>query len=88
MRNASPVITRLTCHDLWRNLCAMAQDIFPLVDRLVPGGLAPMLEVARKAGKSHETIARELANDHDVTVSAETVRRWCARPAAPASVGS
>ena len=67
---------------------AMAQDLFPLVDRLVPGGLAPLLDTARKAGKSHETIARELAKAHDVNVSAETVRRWCARPAVPAAVAS
>lgn len=55
-------------------------DSFPLVDRLVPGGLVAFLEAARRAGESHETIAFRLRSEHEITVSSETVRRWCDRP--------
>lgn len=54
-------------------------DTFPLVDRLIPGGLADWLGTARDAGDSFETIAFRLRSEHDITVSSETVRGWCAR---------
>lgn len=59
------------------------RDTFPLVDRLVPGGLAAFLAAARAEPKrSHEDIAFDLATEHDIKVSAETVRRWCQRTGA------
>lgn len=56
-----------------------ATDTYPLVDRIVTGGLPAFLTEAREAGESHETIAYRLRSEHDITVSAETVRKWCAR---------
>ena len=60
-------------------------DSFPLIDRLVPDGLATYLTAARKAKDSHETIAFRLRNEHDIKVSAETVRKWCRRTGADPS---
>lgn len=54
-------------------------DTFPLVDRLVPGGLAEYLTAARRDSDSFEDIAFHLRRDHDIKVSGETVRRWCIR---------
>lgn len=62
-----------------------APDLYPLVDRLVPGGLASFLSVAAERGDSNETIARLLFTQHDVSVSAETVRRWRTRAAVGAA---
>ena len=57
-------------------------DTFPLVDRLVPEGLTDYLTAARKAKDSHETIAFRLRDEHDIKVSADTVRQWCRRTGA------
>jgi hypothetical protein len=54
-------------------------DTYPLVDRIVPGGLADYLTTARHEGASYESIAFDLRADHDITVSVETVRKWCLR---------
>lgn len=59
----------------------MPSDAFPLVDRILGGGLVQFLDDARAAGESHETIARRLSAEHAIDVTGETVRRWCARPA-------
>lgn len=66
------------------------RDTFPLVDRLVPGGLTDYLRAARRdePKRSHEGIAFELATEHDIKVSAETVRRWCQRVEADPSTDS
>jgi hypothetical protein len=40
------------------------------------GGLPEFLAEQLAAGASHEDIAFAL-RDHDITVSRETVRRWC-----------
>lgn len=56
-----------------------ATDTYPLVDRLVEGGLPAFLNAAREAGDSHETIAFRLRAEHDITVSIETVRKWVLR---------
>ena len=56
-----------------------ATDTFPLVDRLVEGGLAAFLAEARANGDSHETIAFRLRAEHDIAISSETVRKWCIR---------
>lgn len=63
------------------------RDTFPLVDRLVPGGLADFLQAARDVDdrQSHEDIAIALLTEHDIKVSAETVRRWCQRVGADPS---
>lgn len=49
----------------------------PLVDRLFGGRFGEWLEAARAGGDSFEVIARRLADEHDITVTGETVRRWC-----------
>lgn len=54
-------------------------DSFPLVDRIVPGGLAAYLTAAREADDSYETIAYRLRSEHDIKVSGETARKWCKR---------
>lgn len=56
----------------------MATPIYPLVDRILDGKLADELAARRARGDSHATIARWLDADHDITVTAETVRKWCA----------
>lgn len=56
-----------------------ATDTYPLVDRLVDGGLPAFLRAARLAGESHETIAYRLRTEHDITVTSETVRKWVTR---------
>lgn len=60
-------------------------DIFPLADRLVPGGLAEYLTAARAEGQSHENITFRLRDEHDIKVSTETVRKWCRRTGADSS---
>lgn len=73
-------IGRLTCPMIGRMMRPMAAtDTYPLVDRLIPGGLPSWLIAARDEGDSFEAIARRLATDHDITVSTETVRKWVAR---------
>ena len=63
-------------------------DTFPLIDRLVPGGLKEFLSKAREAGDSCEAIAYSLRHDHDIAVSTETVRKWCHRVGAERSEAS
>lgn len=63
-------------------------DTFPLIDRLVPGGLAAFLTKARDAGESHEKIAFRLQVEHDVVTSAETVRKWVQRVSEPSGAAS
>ena len=58
-----------------------APDLYPLVDRLVPGGLPAFLAAAEAEGQSSEAIARSLHSQYEVTVSGETVRRWRKRAA-------
>ncbi len=62
-------------------------DTFPLVDRLVPGGLAEWLAQARRSGGSFETIAFQLRSEHDISVSSDTIRSWVARTSGSASRG-
>lgn len=59
-------------------------DTFPLVDRIVPGGLAGFLADAREPDEngrrpSFEDIAYRLRDEHDIKVSNETIRKWCRR---------
>ena len=66
----------------------MAQrDSFPLVDRLVPGGLTDFLHAARP-DQSFEDIAFTLRTEHDIEVSTETVRKWAKRVGAPEKNGA
>ena len=50
--------------------------MLPLVDRVIPGGLEKYLADAYGKGESTYTIAERLHAEHDVEVSAETVRTW------------
>lgn len=63
----------------------MAQPIFPLVNRLLGGKLPDLLREKREAGETHERIARWLHTEHDIDVTAETVRGWCNEHAKKAS---
>lgn len=49
---------------------------FPLADRIMGGTLAEYLRDARDRGDSFEAITFALRNDHDLTVSTATIRRW------------
>ena len=60
-------------------------DTYPLVDRIVPGGLPPFLAAARERGESFETIAYRLRNEHGIAVTSETIRKWCGRAEAEAA---
>lgn len=55
----------------------MATPIFPLVDRILKGRLLEFLRAQRQAGLSYQQIATLLHVDHDVSVTTETVRKWC-----------
>lgn len=57
----------------------MAQPIYPLVDRILGGTLPDELATRRTNGDSYATIARWLHADHDIVVTAETVRSWCSQ---------
>lgn len=50
--------------------------MLPLVDRLLDGRLAAELTLRRGRGDSFNGIARWLHDEHDVDVTAETVRQW------------
>lgn len=56
------------------------RPIRPLVDKALGGKLDTELVTRRDAGNSFDQIARWLAFDHDIHVSSETVRGWCAEP--------
>jgi hypothetical protein len=58
-------------------------DTYPLVDRIIPGGLAAWLEDAKSDGQSPAEMARRLHSEHDLVVSQDTVRRWCTRKVLP-----
>jgi hypothetical protein len=53
------------------------RPIFDLVDRVLDGKLLTVLAEGRTSGDSYETIARNLAVNHDLPISAEQVRKWC-----------
>lgn len=65
-------------------MLSVAQPLYPLVDRLLDGRLVALLTEKRYAGQTYDDIARWLATDLDVKVTAETVRTWCARLDIPA----
>lgn len=50
--------------------------MYPLVDKALRGTLRARLLEARERGDSFDDIAIALRED-DVTVSGETVRKWC-----------
>ena len=56
----------------------MAIRTFPLVNQALGGKLKRRLLSARRAGKSNQTIADELAKELGIEISRETVRKWCA----------
>lgn len=47
-----------------------------LVDRTIDGGLDAFLLDARARGESYQTTQARLLAEHDIDVSAETVRNW------------
>lgn len=53
-------------------------DTSHLVDRIIPGGLDAFLTDARAADQTFADIAYRLRSEHEITVTQETVRRWCA----------
>lgn len=53
-----------------------SQPIKPLVDRILGGKLDQTLAAWRTEGLSYEAIARRLASEHDISVTAETIRAW------------
>lgn len=55
-----------------------AANTFPIYDRMLNGRLAVLLRRYRTEGLSYEMVARRLADDHDVHVTGQTVRRWLA----------
>jgi intein-encoded DNA endonuclease-like protein len=53
-----------------------ASNTFPIYDRVLGGRLEALLRRWRAEGLSYEAIAHRLADDHGVTVTGQTVRRW------------
>lgn len=56
----------------------MSTPIFPLVDRILGGNLAKELSERRERGDSLIAIVHWLRDEHGITVSVETVRKWVA----------
>lgn len=56
---------------------AMSTPIFPHIDRALGGRLVAILRRYRGDGLTYQQIALQLHIDHDVNVTAETVRKWC-----------
>lgn len=59
-------------------LLPMATPIHPLVDRILGGKLDERLKAWRAEGLTYDGIARRLDAEHDIDVTSETVRKWCA----------
>ena len=59
------------------------QSLRPFVDKALGGTLYDFIATRREQGASFEQVARDLANEHDVNVSAETVRVWSRELAVP-----
>lgn len=55
----------------------MSRAILPLVDRALNGQLKARLDADRAAGCSYDDIARALHSENVVTVTGETIRKWC-----------
>lgn len=53
------------------------QPLYPLIDRLLPGGLEARLRRQRAEGLSFEDIAKSLHVEETIVVSGELVRKWC-----------
>lgn len=60
-------------------LCVVARTtVKDLADRLIEGGLEAWLRRLKvQSGVSADGIARQLERDHEIVVTAETVRTWC-----------
>lgn len=52
------------------------QPLYPLVDRVLEGRLAELLGQWKRANLSTFQIALKLRDDHDISVSPDTVSRW------------
>lgn len=52
------------------------RSTFPLADRIFKGNLLGYLQGLKDAGLSHEDIAFKLREEHQLEVSASTVRNW------------
>lgn len=59
------------------------RSLYPLVDRLLDGGLAEFIATRRAEGQSFETIARDLQAEHDVVITGQTVSDWYRQHIAP-----
>lgn len=56
-----------------------------LAERLIPGGVADYLQALRDQGLAWDAVARRLENEHDITVTSETVRTWARQLDIPTS---
>jgi hypothetical protein len=52
-------------------------SIYPLADRLVGGDLADRLKAWRAEGRSYAWIVATLDREFAITVTRDTVTRWC-----------
>jgi hypothetical protein len=68
--------TALTCDMTCDETTGMSRSQFPLVDRLVGGDLEQRITAWRAEGVSFSEIAFRLREQHEINVTAETVRRW------------
>lgn len=54
----------------------MATPIWPLVDRILDGHLAEVIQAYRDEGLTFEQMSRRFKDDHGIDVVSETVRKW------------
>lgn len=52
-------------------------NVKDLADRLIPGGLRAWLKSGRDQGVTLDQMARNLEDQHGISVTDETVRLWC-----------
>ena len=63
--------------------CSMAHDmartqqVMRFADRALDGKLPTLLTAWRKERLSFEAMARRLSSEYGITVTGETLRRWC-----------
>ena len=52
-------------------------ELFPIIDRLIPGGLGAYLTAARANGESLRTIGQRLQDEHQLQITYTTIKKWC-----------
>lgn len=66
-----------TKNDTYPVIIMGRQSVRPFVDRLLGGSLETRLAAQREQGMTFHEMADSLGRDLNITVTGETIRRWC-----------